>query len=44
MINNKVMAVLDADSSEYDQFDDIDKRYLEEVVDILVNGDSIWPD
>ena len=30
--NNEVAAVLDIDSSEYDQFDETDKQYLEEIV------------
>lgn len=33
--NNNVVAVLDVDSSEYDQFDDIDKKYLEQIVRLL---------
>ena len=33
--NNKVVAVLDVDSDEYDQFDDTDKKYLEEIVDLI---------
>ena len=32
---NKVVAVLDVDSDTYDQFDAIDKQYLEEIVDLL---------
>lgn len=33
--NNKVVAVLDVDSDEYDQFDETDKLYLEQVVSLL---------
>ena len=33
--NNKVVAVLDVDSSEYDQFDITDQRYLEEIVSLI---------
>ncbi len=33
--NNKVVAVLDVDSSEYDQFDETDKKYLEEIVGLI---------
>lgn len=33
--NNEVVAVLDVDSNEYDQFDDIDKQYLEEIVRLV---------
>ncbi len=33
--NNKVVAVLDADSSEYDQFDSADQQYLEEIVSLI---------
>jgi len=33
--NNKVIAVLDADSEELDQFDIIDQRYLEEIVNLI---------
>lgn len=33
--NNEVVAVLDIDSSEYDQFDVTDKHYLEEIVSLL---------
>ena len=29
--NNKIIAVLDMDSSEYNTFDNIDKRYLEQI-------------
>lgn len=32
---NKLMAVLDVDSNNYDQFDDVDKRYLEELCALL---------
>jgi len=30
--NNEVIGVLDADSELLDQFDETDKRYLEEIV------------
>ncbi len=33
--NNEVVAVLDADSNEYDQFDLIDQQYLEEIVSLI---------
>jgi L-methionine (R)-S-oxide reductase len=33
--NNIVEGVLDVDSSEYNQFDEIDKQYLEEIVSLL---------
>jgi GAF domain-containing protein len=33
--NNEVVGVLDVDSDEYDQFDETDQRYLEELVSIL---------
>ena len=33
--NNKVVAVLDVDSSEYNQFDSTDQQYLEEIVNML---------
>ena len=33
--NNKVVAVLDVDSSEYDQFDSTDQHYLEEIVSLI---------
>jgi L-methionine (R)-S-oxide reductase len=33
--NNEVVAVLDADSSEYDQFDKTDQQYLEQLVSLL---------
>lgn len=33
--NNKVVAVLDVDSSEYDQFDTTDQLYLEQIVDLV---------
>jgi L-methionine (R)-S-oxide reductase len=33
--NNEVVAVLDVDSSEYDQFDTTDQYYLEEIVSLL---------
>jgi len=33
--NNKVVAVLDVDGSEYNQFDSADQHYLEEIVSLL---------
>ncbi len=33
--NNAVVAVLDVDSSEYDQFDTTDQQYLEEIVSLI---------
>jgi L-methionine (R)-S-oxide reductase len=33
--DNQVVAVLDADSSEYDSFDETDQKYLEEIVNLL---------
>ena len=33
--NNEVVAVLDVDSNEYDQFDNTDQQYLEEIVSLL---------
>ena len=33
--NNEVVAVLDADSCEYNQFDIIDQQYLEEIVSLI---------
>ncbi|NOT51198.1 MAG: GAF domain-containing protein [Chitinophagaceae bacterium] len=34
--NNEVVAVLDVDSSEYDQFDSTDQHWLEQIVDLIV--------
>jgi L-methionine (R)-S-oxide reductase len=33
--NNEVVAVLDVDSNEYDQFDNTDQRYLEQIVAMI---------
>ena len=33
--NNKVVAVLDVDSSEFNQFDSTDQHYLEEIVSLI---------
>jgi len=33
--NNKVVAVLDIDSNEYNQFDSTDQQYLEEIVSLI---------
>jgi GAF domain-containing protein len=35
MRNNKVVAVLDADSAELDHFDAVDQRWLEEILDLV---------
>ena len=35
MRNNEVVAVLDVDSSDYDQFDITDQQYLEEIVSLI---------
>jgi L-methionine (R)-S-oxide reductase len=32
---NKVVAVLDADSADYNQYDHIDQQYLEEIISLL---------
>ncbi len=37
--NGKVLGVLDVDASELDQFDEMDQRYLEEIVS-LVKGEK----
>lgn len=34
-LNNEVVAVLDADSVDYDLFDETDKKYLEQIVSFL---------
>jgi len=33
--NKKVVAVLDVDSTDYDQFDDVDQQWLEKIVSLL---------
>ncbi|HSU27788.1 MAG TPA: GAF domain-containing protein [Chitinophagaceae bacterium] len=33
--NGKVVAVLDVDSKEYDQFDQVDETYLQKILDLL---------
>jgi len=33
--NDQVLAVLDVDSTEYDQFDETDRYYLEEIVELI---------
>jgi len=33
--NNEVVAVLDVDSKEYNEFDETDKQYLEEIVSLI---------
>jgi L-methionine (R)-S-oxide reductase len=34
--NNKVVGVLDVDSDELDQFDETDKKYLEQLVELIL--------
>ena len=34
--NNEVLAVLDVDSAELDQFDETDQKYLSEILDLLI--------
>ena len=34
--NREVVAVLDVDSAEYDQFNEIDQQYLEEIVSLIL--------
>ena len=34
--NNKVVAVLDADSIEPDQYDIIDQKYLEQIIELII--------
>jgi GAF domain-containing protein len=38
--NNKVIAILDADSEYLDDFDETDKKYLEEIVELIVFTDN----
>jgi GAF domain-containing protein len=38
--NNKVVAVLDADSADFDHFDKTDKKYLEEIVELIPFSDN----
>ncbi len=33
--NNEVVAVLDADSKEYNLFDEVDRKYLEDIVEMI---------
>lgn len=33
--NNQVLAVLDVDSADLDQFDEVDEKYLSQIVDII---------
>lgn len=37
IVNNKLWGVLDLDSYEYSSFNEIDKEYLEKLIDILVS-------
>ncbi len=32
---NKIMGVLDVDSDQYDQFDGVDEKYLQHIIDLL---------
>lgn len=41
--NEKVVAVLDVDSDQLNQFDDTDKRYLEEISNLLLNK-NLFPE
>lgn len=41
--NKKVVAVLDVDSDQLNQFDDTDKRYLEEISNLLLNK-NLFPE
>ena len=34
--NNEVVAVLDIDSDSYNQFDETDQQYLEQIVELIV--------
>jgi GAF domain-containing protein len=34
--NGKVMGVLDVDSEDLQEFDETDKKYLEEIVDLII--------
>ena len=34
--NNEVIGVLDVDSEQFDHFDETDKKYLEEIIDLIV--------
>jgi GAF domain-containing protein len=33
--NGEVLGVLDVDSNEYDQFDETDQQYLEEIIELI---------
>lgn len=33
--NNEIIAVLDVDSNEYNQFDEIDEKYLTQILDLI---------
>jgi GAF domain-containing protein len=33
--NGEVVAVLDVDSDEYNQFDEVDKQYLQQIIDLV---------
>lgn len=41
LLNGTVIGVLDVDSTALSQFDEIDQRYLEEIVKLLIDG-SHW--
>jgi GAF domain-containing protein len=38
VVNNKIIGVLDVDSTEFNQFDTTDQQYLEEIVNLLMTG------
>jgi L-methionine (R)-S-oxide reductase len=38
VVNNKIIGVLDVDSTELNQFDTTDQQYLEEIVNLLMTG------
>lgn len=40
--NNEVVAVLDVDSESLAQFDETDKKYLEEIVAAIAPGSASW--
>ncbi len=40
---DELIAVLDVDSAEYDAFDEVDKRHLEEIVTFLRNKTTLSP-
>ena len=36
--NEKVIGVLDIDSPEFERFDETDAKYLQQIVELIVNG------